>query len=72
MQNPSQENDTPIPLKMPVDRERMIKVEDPVYSFNKLLRHIDLKRYLTGRPGHDGEKRFKVMLFAFMEGAIRP
>ena len=42
-------------------------MEDPVYSFHKLFRHIDLKRYLTGRPGHDGEKRFNVILFAFME-----
>lgn len=59
---------------MPVDMERLIEVDDPVYSFNEVLRHIDLKRYFveekdhkTGRPEYDGEKLFKVILFAFME-----
>ena len=59
---------------MPVDMERMIEVDDPVYSFNEVLRHVDLKRYFveeedhkTGRPGYDGEKLLKVILFAFME-----
>ena len=69
MKNQSQGYYTPIQLKMPVDMERMIEVDDPVYSFNEVLRHIDLKRYFveeedhkTSRPGYDGEK-----LFAFME-----
>ena len=74
MQNQSQEYYTPIQLKMPVDMERLIEVDDPVYSFNEVLRHIDLKKYFveeedhkTGRPGYDGEKLLKVILFAFME-----
>ena len=73
MKNQSQEYYTPIQLKMPVDMERMIEVTDPVYSFNEVLRHIDLKRYFveeehkTGRPKYDEEKLMKVILFGFME-----
>ena len=54
--------------------ERMIEVDDPVYSFNEVLRHMDLKKYFveeedhkTGRPGYDGEKLLKEILFAYME-----
>ena len=53
--------------------ERMIAVDDPVYSFNEVLSHIDLKKYFveeehkTGRPMYDREKLLKVVLFAFME-----
>lgn len=53
---------------------KIIEVDDPVYSFNEVLRHMDLKRYFveekdhkTGRPRYDGEKLLKVVLFAFME-----
>lgn len=73
MKNQSREYYTPIQLKMPVDMERMIAVDDPVYSFNEVLCHIDLKRYFvekehkTGRPPYDREKLLKVVLFAFME-----
>ena len=74
MKNQSQENYTPIQLKMPVDMERLIEVDDPVYSINEVLRHIDLKKdfveerdHKTGRPRHDAEKLLKVILFAFME-----
>ena len=59
---------------MPVDMEILIDVDDPVYSFNEVLHHIDLRKYFveeedhkTGRPGYDGEKLLKVILFAFME-----
>lgn len=51
----------------------MIEVDDPVYSFNEVICHIDLKRYFveedhkTGRPPYDKEKLLKVVLFAFME-----
>ena len=48
MKKQSQEYDTPIQLKMPVDMERLIEVDDPVYSFNEVLRHIDLKNTLWG------------------------
>lgn len=59
---------------MPVEMERIIEVDDPVYSFSEVLCHIDLKKYFvededykTGRPRYDGEKLLKVILFAFME-----
>ena len=74
MKNQSQEYYTPIQLKMPVEMERMIEVDDPVYSFNEVLRHMDLKKYFveeeehkTGRPEYGAETLLKVVLFAFME-----
>ena len=66
-------NYTPIRLKLPVDMERIIKINDPVYSFSEVTTHIDLKKYFvekeheTGRPRYDREKLLKVVLFAFME-----
>ena len=66
-------NYTPIQLKLPVDMERMIKINDPVYSFSEVMAHIDLKKYFvekeheTGRPRYDREKLLKIVLFAFME-----
>lgn len=53
---------TPIQLKLPVDLERIIKINDPVYSFSEVMAHIDLKKYFvekeheTGRPKYDREK----------------
>ena len=47
---------TPIQLKLPVDMERIIKINDPVYSFSDVMDHIDLNKYFvekeheTGRP----------------------
>ena len=64
---------TPIQLKLPVDMERIIKISDPVYSFNDVVAHIDLYKYFamkerrTGRPEYDRETLFKIVLFAFME-----
>ncbi len=58
---------------MPVDMERMIEKDDPVYSFNEVMCHIDLKQYFvekerkTGRPPYDKGKLLKVILFACME-----
>ena len=66
-------NYTPIQLKLPVDLERIIKINDPVYSFSEVMAHIDLKKYFvekeheTGRPRYDREKLLKIVLFAFME-----
>ena len=64
---------TPIQLKLPVDMERIIKISDPVYSFNEVMDHIDQNKYFvekdhkTGRPRYDREKLLKIVLFAFME-----
>ena len=52
MKNQSQEYYTPIQLKMPVEMERMIEVDDPVYSFNEVLRHMDLKKYFVEEEEH--------------------
>ena len=66
-------NYTPIQLKLPVDMERIIKINDPVYSFSEVMALIDLQRYFvekeheTGRPRYDREKLLKIVLFAFME-----
>lgn len=67
-------NYTPIQLKLPVDMERIIEINDPVYAFNEVVAHIDLKKYFvgkdykaTGRPRYDRKKLLKVVLFAFME-----
>ena len=67
-------NYTPIQLKMPVDLERIIEINDPVYAFNEVVAHIDLNKYFvekdyraTGRPRYDREKLLKLVLFAFME-----
>ena len=64
---------TPIQLKLPVDMARIIKISDPVYSFNEVMDHIDLNKYFaeeerkTGRPKYEREKLLKIILFAFME-----
>ena len=65
---------TPIQLKLPVDLEKIIKINDPVYSFSEVMAHIDLNKYFvekkeheTGRPRYDREKLLKIVLFSFME-----
>ena len=66
-------NYTPIQLKLPVDLERIIKINDAVYSFSEVMAHIDLKKYFvekeheTGHPRYDRERLLKIVLFAFME-----
>ena len=73
-QNTTKVDYTPIQLKLPVDLERIIKINDPVYSFSEVMAHIDLQKYFveqkgheTGRPRYDREKLLKIVLFAFME-----
>ena len=64
---------TPIQLKLPVDFEKIIEIDDPVYSFNEVMDHIDLQKYFVvkdykkGRPGYDRVKLLKIVLFAVME-----
>ncbi len=57
-----------------MDLEKIIKINDPVYSFTEVMAHIDLHKYFvekkeheTGRPRYDREKLLKIVLFAFME-----
>lgn len=66
-------NYTVIQLKLPVDLEKIIEIDDAVYTFNEVVSHIDLRKYFaekeskTGRPRYDRKKLLKVVLFAFME-----
>ena len=58
-------NYTPVQLKLPVDLENIIEINDAVYAFNEVVSHIDLKKYFvekgckaTGRPRYEREKLF--------------
>ncbi len=57
-----------------MDLEKIIKINDPIYSFTDVMAHIDLQKYFvdskeheTGRHRYDREKLLKIVLFAFME-----
>ena len=59
---------------MPLDIERLIDPTDPVYTFNEVMEHVDLGKYVVqegthkkGRRGYDPVMLMKVILFAFME-----
>ena len=67
-------HNTPIQLKLPIDVERLIDPNDPVYAFNEIMEHVDLRKYVAqegahkrGRRGYDPIRLVKVILFAFME-----
>lgn len=66
--------DTPYQLKMPLEISTIIEITDPVYTFNEVVSHIDLRKYFAekgskmGRPRCDAYKMLKIILFAFMEG----
>lgn len=66
--------DTPYQVKMPLEISEIIEISDPVYTFNEIVSHIDLRRYFAGkgsrmgRPRCDAYKMLKIILFAFMEG----
>ena len=50
-------NYTPIQLKLPVDLENIIEINDAVYAFNEVVSHIDLKKYFVeGLQGHRSSK----------------
>ena len=58
---------------MPLEIERIIEIDDAVYSFSEIMDRIDLSKYLVkkdskmGRKRCDGEKLLKIILFCFME-----
>ena len=79
MQNPTQTNITPIQLKLPLDIERLIDPTDPVYTFNEVVEHVGLGKYVAqegahkkGRRGYAPVMLLKVILFAFMEKGYAP
>ena len=71
--NTNGNNYTTIQLRIPLDLEKKVNISDPVYSFNAVMEHIDLRKYyaekesVMGRPRYDSEKLLKVILFAFMD-----
>lgn len=71
--NITEGNYTTIQMRIPLDLEKIVNICDPVYSFNAVMDHIDLRKYyaekesIMGRPRYDSEKLLKVILFAFME-----
>ncbi len=78
--NHSQLNDdyTPIQLKLPLDLSIIINIDDPVYTFDKVMKGLDLKKYLVtknkdsrGRCGYNSVKLLKVILFGFMIGGYQ-
>ena len=64
---------TPIQMKFPLGFEKIINIDDPVYTFSEVMAHIDLQTYFVekghemGRPRYDREKLLRIVLFAFME-----
>lgn len=64
---------TPFQLKLPVEIERIIEIDDSVYTFCEVFEHIDLNKYLKvkecrlGRKRYDSEILLKIILFAFLE-----
>ena len=64
---------TPKQLIMPLDVERIIEINDAVYSFSEIVDRIDLTKFLAkkdsrmGRPRYDSVKLLKIVLFCFME-----
>lgn len=63
---------TPIQLKLPLEIEEIIRPNDPVYTFNEVMKGINLKQYIVtnflesrGRKGYNPLTLLKVVLFAF-------
>lgn len=63
---------TPIQLKLPIVFDETIKVDDPVYTFDKVMKGVNLENYLVsskkdrrGRTGYNPITMLKVVLFAF-------
>ncbi len=49
---------TPIQLKLPVDLQRIIKINDSVYTFSEAMAHIDLKKYFVEKEHETGRPRY--------------
>lgn len=63
---------TPIQLKLPLVLDETIKIDDPVYTFDKVMKGVNLEKYLVsnrkdrrGRRGYNPITMLKVVLFAF-------
>ena len=68
---------TPIQLKFPLGFEKIIKIDDPVYTFSEVMAHIDLEKYFVeegsemGRPRYVREKLIKIVLFALLSALTK-
>ena len=49
---------TPKQLRMPLDVEILIDVEDMVYSFSEIVDSIDLTKYLAKKDNKMGRPRY--------------
>jgi len=73
LKNNTNANYSPRQLKLPLDIERIIDVNDPVYSFSEIVDCIDFTKYFavkerkTGRPRYNSTTMLKIVLFSFME-----
>lgn len=38
---------TPIQMKFPLGFEKIINIDDPVYTFSEVMAHIDLQKYFV-------------------------
>lgn len=70
--SPSNINYTPFQLKLPLVFDEIIKTDDPVYTFDKVMKGINLEKYIisskhlgAGRIGYNPISLLKVILFAF-------
>ena len=58
---------------MPIEIEKIIEIDDAVYSFSEIMDRIDLRKYLEkkenkiGRKRCDSVKLLKIIMFCFME-----
>ena len=73
----SKDYSTPYQLRLPLDLEKIIALDDPIYTFSEVMDHIDLEKYFAGkgcrmgRPRCDSVKLLKIILFAFMENGFK-
>ena len=71
--NKTNVNYSPRQLKLPLDIEKIIDVNDPVYSFSEIVDCIDfteffaIKERRTGRTRYNPITMLKIILFSFME-----
>lgn len=63
---------TPIQLRLPIVYDEIIKIDDPVYTFDRVMKGVNLEKYFVskrkdrrGRTGYNPITMLKVVLFAF-------
>lgn len=71
--HPTDEYYTPIQLKLSLDLETLISFDDPIYTFDKILKECNIEQYLKsdksdlrGRIGFNSITMLKVVLFGYM------